>query len=490
MKAPDISPDESFTIWQDIRGDLPDFGVMPTAVGFCMLVKASVLEKFGLFDEIYSPGYNEENDFVCRINLYGYSAVVANKAFVYHYESSTFGPRRRALEAEHHKILIERYPEYRKKISNYLEFEVDPLEAFSILRRKHRPRVLYDLFHLPAKYSGSSEFALNLLRDLYTQTQDEWELFVGVSEEARFFSGELNGYRLFDDRPSAELLFDLAFKPAQIFTWAEFKRMNRLSPRLSFVLQDIIAVRCDYLAYPDRKTVFSKTIELADQVLTISEFTRADAETYFGFPLVSQTIHHGTNAGLTPPESMKGEYVLLVGNSFAHKGVKDAVRYLTEVGPVRVLGGDKPTDGVPDNIEWVASGKLTRGFMRELYAKASILVYPSYYEGFGLPIIEGLALGKPVVALDNDLNRELAASLKDENLTLVRSLRDLKDVVAKKLRMSNGKVAHLPLNVRRWSDVAQEYVLALSHLLAEPPNAAKMRARSQLIRVLNAAGHL
>lgn len=490
LRAPDVCPEESFLIWQEMRAELPVFNVMPTAVGFCMLIKAVVLERFGLFDEIYSPGYNEENDFVCRINLHGYSAVVANQAFVFHYESSTFGSRRATLEADHRQILISRYPEYAQKISTYLEFELDPVEKFGILRRKHRPRVLYDLFHLPAKHSGSSEFALSLLRDLFTQTQDIWDLFVGVSEEARFFSGDLNGYRLFDDRPGSEMVFDVAFKPCQIFTWAEFKRMNRLSPRLSFVLQDIIAVRSDYLGYMDRKTIFAKTIELADQIYTISRYTHADAQAYFGRGFPSKTIHHGTNAGLTSSESMKGEYVLLVGNSFAHKGVKEAVKYLTDVGPVYVLGGDKPLEVVPEHIQWVTSGKLTRGFVRELYAKASVVVYPSHYEGYGLPIAEGLALGKTVVALDSDLNREIAYSIKNDNLILVKSLRDLHAVVSDRLHISGGASAALPLNVRRWSDVARDYAEGLQELLGRPLNAAKMRSRSECIRLLHSAGHL
>ena len=77
-----LSPEACHELWVEMKSYLPRFQVMPTAVGFCMLIKAVVLDRFGLFDESYSPGYNEENDFVCRINRYGYSAVSANHAFV------------------------------------------------------------------------------------------------------------------------------------------------------------------------------------------------------------------------------------------------------------------------------------------------------------------------------------------------------------------------------------------------------------------------
>ena len=88
---------------------------MPTAVGFCMLIKNVVLRQLGVFDPVYSPGYNEENDFVCRINRHGYSAVSAHHAFVFHDESSSFGPRRKALDQRNRQVLDTRYPDTHAK---------------------------------------------------------------------------------------------------------------------------------------------------------------------------------------------------------------------------------------------------------------------------------------------------------------------------------------------------------------------------------------
>jgi GT2 family glycosyltransferase len=144
--------------WIRSKSLLPRYQVMPTAAGFCMLIKAAVLDRFPLFDEIYAPGYNEENDFVCRINRYGYSALAANWAYVFHHESSSFGSRRAKLQEAHHQILQFRYPEYERKVADYERFHKDPVERFAILRAPHRPRILYDLFHLPPAYTGTSDF--------------------------------------------------------------------------------------------------------------------------------------------------------------------------------------------------------------------------------------------------------------------------------------------------------------------------------------------
>ncbi len=485
-----ITPEESFRIWREISSDLPDYTVMPTAVGFCMLIKAAVLDRFGLFDEVYSPGYNEENDFVCRINRYGFSAVAANHAFVFHYENSSFGARRRALEQRNGDILRTRYPEYERAVTEYFQYSLDPVERFAVLRRhKSRPAILYDLFHLSNSHSGTSEFSLNLLREIHTLMAEECDVVIGLSEKGRFFAPELNGYTLYEDRPGGEMLFDLAFKPCQIFTWAEFRRMARLSPRVALTLQDIIAVRCNYLTSVDRKTIFSKTVELSDKVFTISSYTHSDFEAFFIQDFEAQVIHHGSNVGLTAAEFLPGEHILLMGNSYAHKGVNDALPHLLEFGPIAVLGGEPPDEALPTHVKWHTSGTLSRMRIRELFSKARLLVYPSHYEGYGLPIIDALSLGKPVVALDTEVNRELKSALSDTaEFVLVHSFEELPGIIPALLE-KNGSGENRPAGMRDWKQVAEEYVAAFRKLLKQPPDARKLRARHDFVRVMESSRH-
>ena len=125
-----LAPDDAHELWRSIRDLLPRYQVMPTAVGFCMLIKNVVLRQLGVFDPVYSPGYNEENDFVCRINRRGYSAVSANHAFVFHDESSSFGPRRAALDKRNREVLVARYPEYPTKNRRLRSQRHRPCRAF------------------------------------------------------------------------------------------------------------------------------------------------------------------------------------------------------------------------------------------------------------------------------------------------------------------------------------------------------------------------
>ncbi len=490
LRAPEIEPHTSYQIWQQIKSDLPDYTLMPTAVGFCMLIKAEILQRFGLFDEIYSPGYNEENDFICRINRYGFSAVAANHAFVYHYESSSFGPQRFSLELRHREILLERYPEYERTVSGYLEMELDPVERFSILRTQHRKTILYDLIHLPAIHAGTSEFALNLLRDLHPLLKDDYDVFIGLGGEGRFFLTELSGYRLFEDRATSNTVFDLVFKPAQIFTWADFRRLHKLAPRVTFALLDVIALRCNYLSCPEAKTIYTHAMALADQVFTISNFSHTDVNDFFQRDFPAQAIHLGTNYGLDSAEFMQGEYVLLMGNKYAHKAVKDALKHLLDVGPLAVLGGmDEPED-LPAHVRWLSSGGLTRRRIRELVARASLVVYPSHYEGFGLPIVDALALGKRVIAIDTEVNRELAEALNNPNLLLIESLQMLTAATNASLEGPANSDAPRPASVRTWKEVAADYAVAFHELLAKEPDTKKLRGRQEVIRILDSARHI
>src|SRR3990167_946879 len=67
-----LDPKMSYQLFQKIKKRLPRYNDIPTVHGFCMLVKRKVIEKFGLFDEIYGKGYGEENDFSMRIRQGGY----------------------------------------------------------------------------------------------------------------------------------------------------------------------------------------------------------------------------------------------------------------------------------------------------------------------------------------------------------------------------------------------------------------------------------
>jgi len=59
-------------------------------VGYCYLVKKSVIEKVGLLDERFSPGNFEDNDLSLRILLEGYKLLLCKNVFIHHFGSTSF----------------------------------------------------------------------------------------------------------------------------------------------------------------------------------------------------------------------------------------------------------------------------------------------------------------------------------------------------------------------------------------------------------------
>jgi GT2 family glycosyltransferase len=93
---------------------------VPVGVGFCMYIKRVVLNEIGIFDEAFGRGYGEEIDFCLRASSRGYYHVVCPFVFVFHVGTASFGIKPEELIARNVNLLIERYPDYRERISTFI----------------------------------------------------------------------------------------------------------------------------------------------------------------------------------------------------------------------------------------------------------------------------------------------------------------------------------------------------------------------------------
>ncbi|MDR5588257.1 glycosyltransferase [Clostridium aquiflavi] len=116
---------ENFTVdeYADVieKISLKIYPSIPTAVGFCMYIKRSVINKIGLFDEeTFGRGYGEENDFCCKALENGYYHVLCDDTFIYHKGSASFSADKNELVKKNSKLLFERYPYYTKMIEKFI----------------------------------------------------------------------------------------------------------------------------------------------------------------------------------------------------------------------------------------------------------------------------------------------------------------------------------------------------------------------------------
>jgi GT2 family glycosyltransferase len=83
------------------------FFLYPRVCGLSMLIKRETLSQVGLFDEKFSPGYYEDDDFCVRTLLAGFDIAIAQDVFIHHFGSKTFGSRRYRDALERNKRVFQ-----------------------------------------------------------------------------------------------------------------------------------------------------------------------------------------------------------------------------------------------------------------------------------------------------------------------------------------------------------------------------------------------
>jgi len=156
----------------------------------------------------------------------------------------------------------------------------------------------------------------------------------------------------------------------------------------------------------------------ARAVITDDEATVEDLERFLGVdPQRIRVIALGNDDPLDAPVPMERArpYVLYVGNRRPHKNLATLVRAWSELPPERRV--DLVLSGAPDEVlraacgpgELVFLGEQTDEQLRRWYAGAAAYAHPALREGFGLPLLEAMRNGAPVVATRDAMPRILAA---------------------------------------------------------------------------------
>ena len=150
-----------------------------------------------------------------------------------------------------------------------------------------------------------------------------------------------------------------------------------------------------------------RVVQAAAAVITISEFTKQEVIEVLGTaPEKVHAIPIAVEEPFTPDgPRAEGDYVLSVGTLEPRKNlarVQQAARALAV--PLRVIGAEG-WGGV--KVEGWA-GRVSDEELAALYRGARCLVYPSLYEGFGLPVLEAMACGTPVVTSRGGATEEVA----------------------------------------------------------------------------------
>jgi glycosyltransferase involved in cell wall biosynthesis len=207
--------------------------------------------------------------------------------------------------------------------------------------------------------------------------------------------------------------------------------LRRLRPRVAH-FQHVVAPRCpcpavvtihdlsferhpELMSRRDRfvfRTMVPRSVRRAARVLAVSESTKRDLIEHYGVSEEKIVVTPNGVDSVFRPDGHRRDgapYALFVGTLQPRKDPIAALEALALVGGdlrLILVGPDKGSGdearraasklGLNGRVEF--AGHVEQQELAELYRGAACLVFPSRYEGFGLPVVEAMASGTPVVA--------------------------------------------------------------------------------------------
>jgi len=202
--------------------------------------------------------------------------------------------------------------------------------------------------------------------------------------------------------------------------------------KLVVTLHDLIPLRCPgtmrlkageaYFA-----TLVKRAAKRAERVIAVSEYTRQDVLDFTrAAPSKIVSVHHGVDLkyaqdvpaevlrGLRDNHGLTGRYLLYAGQQKAYKNVGlllEVLHHLRQAPgfddvKLVLVGAKGRNDAIAKAIARLEldTAVVQPGYLKDeaqliaLYQGASVFVFPSRYEGFGLPPLEAMAAGIPVVS--------------------------------------------------------------------------------------------
>lgn len=183
---------------------------------------------------------------------------------------------------------------------------------------------------------------------------------------------------------------------------------------MAFTVHDLIHLDVPGEASPFKAAYYAQVVRRAVRrpdaiVLTVSEFSRTRiAEWADVDPARIMSVGNGVNASFTP-EGRRIErarpYVLNVGNIKPHKNLDSLLTAMASLPDVELVLSAAPDErlierahslNMADRLVFLSG--IPESDLPAWYRGASAVAIPSLYEGFGLPALEGMASGVPVVA--------------------------------------------------------------------------------------------
>jgi glycosyltransferase involved in cell wall biosynthesis len=201
------------------------------------------------------------------------------------------------------------------------------------------------------------------------------------------------------------------------------QRLPRLHlPRTVVTFHDLFVMTAEYSSVEFRQRFAEQARDAAaraDVIVTVSAFTGRQVVSLLGVEASKiRVIHHGTRKLIYPPLERE-KIILNVGAIQKRKNIARLVAAFEDVDPgwKLVLAGSSGygSDEILARIEQsrardriLVTGYVTPDELAAWYARAQVFAFPSLDEGFGMPLLEAMAAGIPVITSNRSALPEVA----------------------------------------------------------------------------------
>jgi glycosyltransferase involved in cell wall biosynthesis len=453
---------------------LPDRYISTEMLSPCLLVRSEIAANFGPLDRSYQSTAGAVLDMLSRARRAGFRTVVCNRAGVRLTHGSPFEGV--ALPRVDEERLAQRYPERPR-----LPWDVGPerlareeaVQA-SLPDLGAAPSMLLDATDLPAAFNGMSYVSLALSDALHGQCP--WPIdLMAAAEAAKFheLKARFPKWRVLTSMPDRPRTIGLRL--SQPWHPHELFGLHRLALFNVFLMLDCVAWDVGYLRPPELATIWQSISQAADALIFISAFSRDRFEVRF--PCAADVRREVCLLSCDPADyrraatAVKAGSMLVIGNNLEHKHVNRTVELLVRAfpyAPMTVVGATS----APSRVDRRSSGQIPDAEMEQLYSSADLIVVPSFYEGFSLPVAHGLSYGRTVIARRSTLLDEIVREWPAQGrLVEFSTPEELVDKIG--LLLHGRPVAEIPLGrqgaphqPRNWSRVAGDLIRMLESLVA------------------------
>jgi len=276
-----------------------------------------------------------------------------------------------------------------------------------------------------------------------------------------------------------------------LWTCGQVKRVVTIHDLIPLMFRDHAPRSKKNRVYPLFKWLMNSVAARSDAIIAVSESTRRDILQHMKIPPAQSekvhVIYEGVPASYVPGRRAgAGDLTFLyVGRRDPYKNLPLLVRALAEVrkrglqARLRVVGGDDPrypearreadTLGINDAIEW--SGYVPDDALLSAYQQADVFVLPSRYEGFGLPVLEAMACGTPVICSRTSSLPEVAGDaalmIDPERIeSLVDAMSRMIHEPELRVRLAEKGLAQAAKFT--WQETARRTLAVYEHIAAHP----------------------